>query len=116
MPLYNMFKEADFCTTCLETITNPLCPTCFSKHVVLWLRDKEIPKSNLEKIKKELKRVILKSGSYHSDIKCVICDRKKVSLCTYCVTEKSKKIIEKNLDLKTNKSFKEDFDTTIWIV
>ena len=109
-----MLKQTNLCTICLESITNPLCPTCFSKHIILWLRDKNIPKNKLDLIKKKLINIIKKSEEYYSENYCIICGVKKVNLCTYCITEKTKKIMQENINKSTNKAFKEDFDTTIW--
>ncbi|MEK6906373.1 MAG: hypothetical protein AABW81_02005 [Nanoarchaeota archaeon] len=109
-----MVKVIDLCTSCVQVITNPLCPHCFSNHVRAWLRDKNLPKEKMREIEKSLKKLVFEADSTPSDLKCVICGANKVNLCLYCVTNKVHRILEKDTAKKVTKEFDEDFNTQIW--
>jgi len=112
-----MVKITSLCTGCVQPVTNPICPFCFSRHVTVWLRDKRLPGYKVSNIKKHLKRMVQEAEETPSDIKCIICMSKKVNLCTYCFILKATRIITKNLgEGKLLTQFNEDFNTEIWRV
>ena len=109
-----MVEVIDLCTDCVQVITNPICPVCFSNHVTSWLRDKDLPKEKIIKIEKNLIKLIISAEDTPSNINCIICGSKRVNLCIYCFTLKATRILEKSIEEKTFNEFKEDFDTSIW--
>jgi len=111
-----MVKVTELCTGCVQVITNPICPYCFSRHVITWMRDKNIPKEKMSNIKRLLKDLVREAEQTPSGIRCILCGSKRVNLCVYCYTNKASRIVEKNVDPETMSSFNEDFETIIWRV
>ena len=109
-----MVKVIDLCTDCVQVITNPICPNCFSRQVLSWLRDKNLPENKMKKIRQFLKILVREAGETPSDTKCIICGNKKVNLCLYCFTNKAARIVERNTNEEVIESFNEDFDSIIW--
>jgi|SRR3989338_8672489 len=109
-----MVKVIDLCTSCVQIITNPICPYCFSRQVIMWLRDKNIEPQKMKKIQKLLKTLVQEAEITPSDTRCIICGADRVNLCAYCFTSKASNILEKNTDKKITDEFKEDFNTEIW--
>jgi len=109
-----MVKVIDLCTDCVQVITNPICPHCFSRQVLFWLRDKNLPESKMKKIKRFLKRLYKEAEETPSNTRCIICGNNEVNLCLHCFTNKAYSIVEKNTDKKTTEDFDEDFNTAIW--
>lgn len=103
----------NLCTSCVQVITNPICPNCFSKHVINWLRDRNLPNYNINIIKKQLRKLVNESEETPSNNKCIICGTKRVNLCTYCFTNKALDIIEKNTLEEIQNKFNNDFSTKI---
>jgi len=109
-----MVKVTDLCTGCVQIITNPICPYCFSRQVVIWLRDKKISRHQMSNIKRYLKRLVIEAEETPSNIRCIICGSKRVNLCTHCFTNSASKIVGKNTDEILIKEFDSDFNTIIW--
>jgi len=109
-----MVRVMDLCTNCVQVITNPICPYCFSKQVLNWLRDKDVPSYRLSNIKRYLKALIIEAEETPSNIRCIICGSKRVNLCMHCFTNKASKIVERNADNEVMNDFYEDFNTIIW--
>ncbi len=109
-----MVKITSLCTDCVQVITNPLCPYCFSRHVVTWLRDKKLPEYRLKRVKQLLRSLVLEAEETPADTKCIVCGSQRVNLCTYCITNRVTAIIEKNTSRKVVRNFEEDFDTIVW--
>ena len=107
-------KEIPLCTQCAYVITNPICPRCFSRHVLYWLRDKKTSSKEIKQILKQLKQLIKKADETPSNINCIICGSKKVNLCLHCFTFKAEKIIENNTNPTITQEFEEDFNTILW--
>jgi len=111
-----MVKVIDLCTNCVQVITNPVCSHCFSNHVALWLRDRNIHSYELFKIKKLLRDFVVLSEGTPSDIKCILCGSQRVNVCAYCFINNTEKIIEKiEGNTETLNDFNEDFHKEIWI-
>ena len=108
------FKEIPLCTQCAYVITNPICPRCFSQHVLYWLRDKKISEEEANKILKGIKSLIRKSEDTPSDIKCIVCSSEKVNLCVHCFTLKAWRVLQENTNKEIVDNFDEDFNTKIW--
>ncbi len=110
-----MVKVTSLCTNCVQVMTNPICPSCFARHIGYWLRDKNLTQKEMRDILTGLLRVIQDAEESPSDTSCIVCGAHKVNLCTYCFTNKARLVLEKNL---TNKDvledFDEDFETIIW--
>jgi len=111
-----MVKITPLCTICVQTITNPLCPSCFSRQVITWIRDKHLPPYKVKKIRRYLEILIGEAEETPSDIVCIICDSKRVNICTHCFTERAFKIVEKNSNQEVTEDFLEDFSTAIWTI
>ena len=103
----------DLCFNCAQIMTNPICPECWSRHVLAWLNDKNLPEDKERKIKKEFKILIMYANETHSNTRCILCGKKQVSLCTYCFTNKATKILEKTTGPEIIENFERDFDTQI---
>ncbi len=112
--MFIMVEVIDLCTGCVQVITNPICPHCFSNHVITWARDKNLSKQEIDSIKKQLKTLMNEAEETPSSTKCIICGSKRVNLCIYCFTNKAFRIVEKNTNNKITNEFNEDFDTKIW--
>ena len=112
-----MVRVTSLCTDCVQVMTNPICPNCFAKHINYWLRDKNLSQKEMSEIVTELAIVISEAEESPADIICIVCGEKKVNLCTYCFTDKIRKILERNLRNKeVLNEFEEDFNTIIWRV
>lgn len=109
-------KVIDLCTDCVQVITNPICPYCFSRQVITWMRDKNLPEHKMRLIRKYLKKLVMESELVPSDTGCIICGAKRVNLCIYCFTRKASRIIGKSTQKSIAKNFDEDFSTEIWRV
>ena len=81
-----MVKITTLCTDCVQVITNPICPNCFAREVVMWLRDKDLPEKKLKLMKKYLRALAREAETIPSDIRCILCGSKRVNLCIYCFT------------------------------
>jgi uncharacterized protein YejL (UPF0352 family) len=119
MPVSTMIKTTHLCTSCAEIMTNPICPSCFSRQVVVWLRDKQktgiLSDKQMKKIKEELIKVIYESEETPADISCIVCDSVAVNLCTYCFMEKAKFILEMNtMNKNMLEEFNDDFNSELW--
>ena len=110
-----MVKITSLCTSCVQVITNPLCPHCFVTHVSYWLKDQSVSAGTMKKIVEGMIQLITEAEDTPADIDCVACGSKRVNLCTYCFTNRATSILEKNLENeKILSSFKESFGTDIW--
>ena len=107
-------REINLCTNCADTITNPLCPYCFSQHVLLWLRDKNLSDKQVKLVLMRLKDFIRESEVTPSDINCIICGREEVKVCTFCSMRKASEIIEKIAGQDASEMFDEDFNVGTW--
>jgi len=110
-----MVKITSLCTGCVQPITNPICPHCFSRHVISWARDKEIPGPILARIRNLLRKIVIESEETPSDVECIVCGSRRVNFCTYCFTNKIREIIFQSVEVPSVLSdFEEDFSTDIW--
>lgn len=111
-----MIKTTSLCTSCVQPITNPLCPFCFVREVLVWLDEEFISKKTLLKIKKEFQKILLEVEDTPSDISCVVCGAPKVNYCTYCFTNKAERVLERNIgEGELLENFRDLFNTGIWI-
>jgi len=110
-----MINTTGLCTLCVEVMSNPLCSSCFSKHVTFWLSEKNLPKHEVLRIKKLLKRFVNSSEETPFGSECIICGSKIVNICTVCSMEKVKRIIENVVeDEVLIEDFDENFNPKIW--
>ncbi|HJX50386.1 MAG TPA: hypothetical protein VJ438_02900 [Candidatus Nanoarchaeia archaeon] len=110
-----MVKITALCTDCVQVMTNPICPSCFARHIGYWLRDKNLTTKEIREVMSELMQIIRDAEDTPADTSCIVCGAKKVNLCTYCFTNKARTVLEKNI--KNNNllsEFDEDFETIIW--
>jgi len=112
-----MVRVTSLCTDCVQVMTNPICPNCFTKHITYWLRDKNLSQKETIEIVRALKIIINEAEESPANTLCIVCGEKKVNLCTYCFTNKVRRVLERNLRNKeVLKEFEEDFNTIIWRV
>ena len=113
-----MVNVTCLCTNCLQVMTNPICPNCFARHINYWLRDRNLSQKEIKEIIAMLRQVIIEAEESPAEISCIVCGEKKVNICTYCFTNKARKILEKSLRNKEEvlNEFEEDFNTIIWRV
>jgi hypothetical protein len=110
-----MVNVTSLCTQCVQVITNPICPNCFMKQVLYWLRDKSLSKEELKCAITGFAELMKEVEENGSEIDCIVCSARKVNLCTFCFTNKATKILEKALKKEgVLENFKEDFETIIW--
>src|SRR3989344_7454114 len=106
-------RVQSLCTSCAQTISNPLCPRCFAHHVELWLRDKNLTNKQAAEVKRKLNKMIIESEETTSEIPCLICDREQVNLCTYCFTHNAELILSK-ISEEVLEEFEDDFHGELW--
>lgn len=68
------------CFVCQEAITNPICPSCLTKEIKIWLED--INSSLVKEFKKKVKYDTITK----TDTKCILCNN-YTDTCPYCFTE-----------------------------
>ena len=110
-----MVKVTSLCANCVQIMTNPICPSCFVKHINYWLRDRNLTEKEARDILIGLRKVIKDAEESPTDIPCIVCGKTKVNLCTHCFTNKATLVIENNIKNKQMlEDFTEDFNTIIW--
>lgn len=107
-------RTTPLCTSCVQIMTNPICPSCFVRHVNYWLRDRPISQKQAEQVLVGLLNVVKEAEESPADMSCIVCGDEKVNLCTHCFTTKAGKVLEKNLREDLLLEFEEDFNTIIW--
>jgi len=79
------------------------------------MRDKNLTLKEVKEILAELESVIKEASETPSDTSCIVCGENKVNLCTYCFTNKAKRILDRSLrSTEVLNEFEEDFNTIIW--
>lgn len=111
-----MVKIGDLCYSCMQIISNPICPECFSKEIQAWIRDKNLKNYELKNINNELKILTIRAQENPSETPCILCGFKRVNLCTHCFTIKAGEIVKRNLSSQIYHKFQNDFNTKIWRV
>jgi len=112
-----MVQVTTLCTDCVQVMTNPICPSCFTRHVNYWLRDKNLSQEDIKEISSAMEKVIDEAEESPADTSCIVCGERKVNLCTFCFTNKAKRVVEKTLrSVEVINEFEEDFNTLIWRV
>jgi len=110
-----MVKVTSLCTSCVQIMTNPICPSCFVKHISYWLRDRNLTEKEAREILIGLAQVVKDAEESPADTFCIVCGEQKVNLCTHCFTNKAMRVLENNLRNKQLlEDFAEDFNTIIW--
>ncbi len=80
------FSDSWKCLDCKEAVFNPICPFCLAEHIEIWLSSypSDIRKKILPQINEYIKKTNNLAGK---STKCIICNKKRVSICPYCFTE-----------------------------
>jgi hypothetical protein len=79
---YSTASESEYlCSLCFEPITNPICPDCLTKELVVWLKDYPRLSNRL------LNRVRSKLKPSKENCECIFCHNSDYSICPYCFTE-----------------------------
>lgn len=105
-------EKVYLCQKCLYPITNPVCTECLSKHILVWIRDRKPKKKQAVALNYFIRNLLRENEENPTDTNCVICNKKTVSFCGYCLTEKAKEFMRKNMEEKITKQFEEDFDSS----
>lgn len=118
---------SSLCLKCGYSVTEPICASCVTNEIKVWLHEKPIKKEVIKKIDKELKILLnqvelldlvflpsrnMKSASI---MKCLKCKKEMHLMCFYCVTNQASRIIKDNLEEGSSMgSFKESFNTDFY--
>ncbi len=88
-------SQQELCIICLDPITNPICEECHINEIETWLIDLNLTKEMIRKTKKEIRKIKTKK-EYLNESYCVICQKQRISTCSYCfflrVAKKLKKL------------------------
>lgn len=110
-----MIQKDSACVSCLQPVTNPICPRCFSKQVLTWLKDQEISSAKKKAVARGLNKLQKNFQNTLSDTKCIFCGETEVTLCTYCFINRAERIIEREIESeKMTENFVEVFNAQIW--
>ena len=115
-----MVTEKFKCANCFHTISNPVCPDCFIGEISSWIYELDISSEIRRKVLEKLPAIVLEADRYPADIQCIFCKSDEVSLCSYCLLLKVKKIIEDvfiddEADPTFLKQFEDLFNYSIWL-
>lgn len=74
--------NSNLCAICKYSITDPICPSCYTRQTLIILKDLKIDSMIRQFIKNKLKH------SEHletlNDTECILCKQGTVTLCGYC--------------------------------
>ena len=74
--------DSNACITCGDSISDPVCRSCYIKQVDTLLNNFEIPPIANEMILKKIKNKFTLESL--NETKCVLCQRENVSMCRHC--------------------------------
>lgn len=79
------------CAVCLQPISNPVCERCYLKQIDAWLKQIHVTMMPRAFILNHIR----KNTSFDtlSDVRCVLCGRENVSVCSYCFFDKVANIL-----------------------
>lgn len=81
----NTLQLENECMQCSQPITNPICHECLGNQISSWLGlYPNIKKKMMPSLRSYVKEV---SNNTVESINCVVCNKKKATLCPYCFTE-----------------------------
>ena len=82
---YHASEQHFLCDVCGEAVTTPLCPICLTGEIDAWTTlYPNLRRELLPKLKKYLVRI---ENKIHDSTKCIKCEGKQASVCTYCFTD-----------------------------
>ncbi len=114
MPLRCMQKDTEICMNCYRALTNPICESCYSNQIAVWLNDySDVPKA----FKNHIVSKIIDSINYNgfSQTTCLLCNEENLSICTYCFFFKVERILkDSNLSEHMTKKFQELFNYKLY--
>jgi len=103
-------NPSSVCVICSEAITNPLCPSCLSRHILVWAEDKD---ERIKRVCKDAIKVLRQQSvrmTKNSSTTCISCHREH-SVCPFCFTEAVVSYLrESKLPDKDIEEFKEFFN------
>lgn len=76
-------EQKDFCTVCLEPITDPLCKEHYIREMMSWMKDRGIHELRIMCVVKEIRKKIPELKTVENS-KCVLCHKRRISICAYC--------------------------------
>ncbi len=81
----NMMNKSDLaiCGYCLEPVTSPLCPSCLSRSIEMWLEKEGVGRGFIQEIKNNMEHSLTESeNNIETCIKCHEESRKVI--CPFC--------------------------------
>jgi hypothetical protein len=81
------------CMECKEAITDPICVSCFSKEISIWLSEQDYNQKTKDEFTKEIRDF---EPTFISKVSCVVCTNKMGSVCNYCLTKEAFRVIKKH--------------------
>jgi len=85
--------EQYLCMECLQVVTNPICYSCFSKHISSWLEYEGAQSYIQARVFREINKIIRKE-SLNKD-QCILCNNNFINMCSFCFYSKVERIMEK---------------------
>ena len=101
-----MIKEMVLCSECYQPLSNPICGDCLAREIVAWLEEKKINEKTKKIISDDLKNVFNKCEELESRVRCIICGKESVFICTYCLTRSFFLTLKK---FEISRTIQEDF-------
>ncbi len=94
------------CLDCREAIFNPLCPTCLTTQIEVWLSSvSSYPQK--AKVLKTIKDYVKKANNLADEsTTCISCRKQQASLCPYCFTNYVFNLLKK---MKANRIILKEF-------
>jgi len=83
--------NSNLCAICKYSITDPVCPSCYSKQTLILLKDLKIDSMIRQFIKNKLKHA--EHLDTLNDTECILCKQGTVTLCGYCFSIRLIKIL-----------------------
>jgi hypothetical protein len=106
-----MIYEQNRCIICYEILVDSVCRKCYTKEIEVWLIDLKINFNIISFIFEKLeKNLSFYSFETPNNIKCIICHKEYLSICSYCFFSKTERILyELNFPKNLIKNFIETF-------
>jgi hypothetical protein len=96
--------NSNTCVVCNDSISDPVCRSCYIKQISILLNDLEMHSMVKEVILNKIKDKF--PGEVINDTKCILCKQENVALCRYCFSEILVKILrELNFTENSIKNF-----------
>jgi len=111
------------CLECGYSVTEPICASCVTSEIEIWLSGRRIKKEILKEINNKFKLLLKEVDSLdyvllpskniwkQSIMKCIRCRKEMHLMCFYCVSNQASRIVKDNLvDKWSIENFDESFN------